>query len=218
MSLIGTNPNQLPAAGMLGTMAWQDRAAVQIEGGRSAAQVHRRPWVRSASFTVAEGESAFLITAAAAVVVTLPDPALNMGREIRLVNLGNGTTAGAITSASANVVPLLGGAASAAILPASPGAWVMLASDGTLWQAVAGSPSTAVVPGQWRGFPGVTMRLRMTGTGTVTMDSRDAAGNVSSAVYTASVAGAELVDYAYPGDNAVQIRITFTGSAAAEVI
>lgn len=49
-------------------------------------------------------------------------------------------------------------------------------------------------------------------------ESLESLGSTLIAVYTASVAGAEIVDYAYPGDNAVQIRITFTGSAAAEVV
>ena len=44
----------------------------------------------------------------------------------------------AINSATANVVPLAGGAATAAILPATAGKWALLASSGvTNWQILA---------------------------------------------------------------------------------
>lgn len=46
------------------------------------------------------------------------------------------TAAAAVVSASANVVPLAGGAAGTAILAATAGKWAMLQSDGTAWQTM----------------------------------------------------------------------------------
>jgi hypothetical protein len=40
----------------------------------------------------------------------------------------------AVTSASSNVVPMIGGAASNAIMPATAGKYCQLQSDGTAWQ------------------------------------------------------------------------------------
>lgn len=78
------------------------------------------------------------------------------------------------------------------------------------------------ITGVWRQVPaaGPVMRVRMTGTGNVTMDSATGdlgAGTVTTAVYTASVAGTQIDDFAYPGDAARSIRITLTGTAAVEV-
>jgi hypothetical protein len=42
-------------------------------------------------------------------------------------------TANTVVSASSNVVPLAGGSAGTAILPATDGAWATLVSDGTNW-------------------------------------------------------------------------------------
>lgn len=135
MSLIGTRPSEIPRCGDLGGMAWQDPAAVRIDGGRVAAQIHRSPLARTAAFTVGEGESTFLVTGAASVAVTLPDAATNLGREIVITNRAAFT----VVSASSNVVARTGGAAGTAILPATVGAWALLVSDGSVWQIVAGS-------------------------------------------------------------------------------
>lgn len=89
---------------------------------------------------------------------------------------------------------------------------------GTLTAAEAEAIQRTVTSGAWRGFPAVTMRLRMAGTGTVTMDSRNLAGTITSGVYSYSPSGSTFVDYAYPGDDADAIRITLTGTATCEVI
>ena len=88
--------------------------------------------------------------------------------------------------------------------------------------AVNALVSKAVATGVWRQLPasGVLMRVRMTGSGTVSMDSATGdlgAGTVTTGVYTASVAGTQLDDYAYPGDAARSIRFVLTGTAAVEV-
>ena len=76
--------------------------------------------------------------------------------------------------------------------------------------------------GVWRQVPaaGPVMRVRITGSGTVSMDSATGdlgAGTVTTAAYTATVAGTQIDDYAYPGDAARSIRFTLTGTAAVEV-
>ena len=76
--------------------------------------------------------------------------------------------------------------------------------------------------GVWRQVPaaGPVMRVRMTGTGTVSMDSATGdlgAGTVTTAAYAATVAGTQIDDFAYPGDAARSIRFTLTGTAAVEV-
>ncbi len=135
MPLIGTLPHQVPVHGHLGGMAYQDHAAVNIAGGCAAVQLHRVPIAKSAAFTVADGESAFIVTGGASVTVTLPSVALNIGREIRFTNRAAFT----VVSNASNVVPRAGGAAGTAILAATAGAWALLVSDGTSWQTLEGS-------------------------------------------------------------------------------
>ena len=91
---------------------------------------------------------------------------------------------------------------------------------GPLTAAQVAALAPAVTSGVWRGFPSVTMRVRMTGAGTVSMDSSTGdlgAGTVTTAAYTATVAGTQIDDFAYPGDTARSIRFTLTGTAAVEV-
>lgn len=76
----------------------------------------------------------------------------------------------------------------------------------------------AVLSGEWMTPPSI-FRLRLTGTGTVVMDARDSLGVETLAVASYSVSGAtDQIEFPYAGDNAVAIRITLTGTAAAEVI
>lgn len=92
------------------------------------------------------------------------------------------------------------------------------AAQAAAMQAAVSGAWTSDNSGAWASVRSVTMRLRMTGTGTVTMDSRNAAGTITLAVYTATVSGSTLVEYAYPGDDADSIRVALTGTATAEVI
>ncbi len=84
----------------------------------------------------------------------------------------------------------------------------------------AGSPMLmgTLTSGVW--FPvGSLFRLLMTGTGTVTIDSKDALGTITTGVYTTTLTGAtNEIGFPYAGDAAVQIRATLTGSATAKVI
>lgn len=83
------------------------------------------------NLTVATTSKSIICTAVA--VLTLPAAATYTGRELLIKN----TTAATVTSASANVVPLLGGAASTAILAATAGKTATLVSDGTNWIIMA---------------------------------------------------------------------------------
>lgn len=86
------------------------------------------PVSKTSSFSVAAGEN-WIICNGAGIVVTLPAAASFTGREIMLKNI----SANAVTSNASNVVPLAGGAAGTALLPASAGSWVTVVSDGTNW-------------------------------------------------------------------------------------
>ena len=75
-----------------------------------------------------------------------------------------------------------------------------------------------MVSGVWMKIPSI-FRLRLAGTGTVTIDSKDSLGNITSAVATYTVSGAtDQIEFPYAGDNAVAIRATLIGTATAEVI
>lgn len=76
----------------------------------------------------------------------------------------------------------------------------------------------AMADGVWMTIPSI-FRLRLTGTGTVTIDSKDSLGNITAGVATYTVSGAtDQIEFPYAGDDAVAIRATLTGTATAEVI
>lgn len=127
---IGTAPNQIPLNQYLGTVAFQSRTSVNISGGIVQAQIRRgAPVTKTAAFTVGNTEQWIICNGAAAIAVTLPNAATNVGREIMLKNIA----AFAVNSAASNIIPLVGGTAGNAILPATPGKWAVLVSDGTNW-------------------------------------------------------------------------------------
>jgi hypothetical protein len=89
--------------------------------------------VTAAAYTVVATDSSLILSPTGVLTLTLPSPAANAGRSLRLKL----TTAHTVISASANVVPLNGAAASTAILAATPGKYSLLQSDGTSWQIMA---------------------------------------------------------------------------------
>ncbi|HKR17658.1 hypothetical protein [Rhizorhapis sp.] len=91
------------------------------------------PVTKTADFTVADTE-VWLINnkSGSSCTVTLPNAAQWPGREIVITN----RQAQTVVSASSNVVPIAGGAAGTAILPATAGSWCTLVSDGTVWQTM----------------------------------------------------------------------------------
>jgi hypothetical protein len=85
----------------------------------------------AATYTVL-GTDYRIIQTTAASVYTLPDATVHLGDTIAIVT----QFAGTVTSASANVVPLAGGAAGTAILAATAGKWATLQSNGVSWVIV----------------------------------------------------------------------------------
>lgn len=75
-----------------------------------------------------------------------------------------------------------------------------------------------MVSGEWVTTPTV-FRLLLNGTGTVTLDARDAAGTVTTSVETYTLSSAvNQIEFPYGGDSAVAILATLTGTATAKVI
>lgn len=92
----------------------------------------------------------------------------------------------------------------------------------TYWKSKRKAPisitSVNLENGVWNYCPSI-FRLQMTGTGTVTLDSMDALGNITLNVYTVTLTSAtNQIGFPYAGDAAVQIRATLTGTATAKVI
>ena len=100
-------------------------------GAASAESLRRGAVVtQTGNFSVGVADNWITCNGGASITVTLPTAgAPNIGREIMLKTIAAFT----VVSASANVVPLAGGAAGTAILAATPGAWATLVSDGTNW-------------------------------------------------------------------------------------
>jgi len=92
------------------------------------------PVTKAADFTLAVTENWIINNKAAATcTATLPAASTCLGREIAILNY----VAFTVVSASANVVPLGGGAAATAILAGTVGKWAILVSDGTNWVIMA---------------------------------------------------------------------------------
>lgn len=89
----------------------------------------------AATYTVAVTDSHVIANASATSTITLPAVASFIGRNITIKNIA----AQLVNSAASNVVPIAGGAAAAAILPATAGKFVRLVSDGTNWVTMEGN-------------------------------------------------------------------------------
>lgn len=84
---------------------------------------------KTGNFTVADNENWIICNGSGTITVTLPDASTYNGREIMIKTIANQ----AVISASSNVGPLAGGAASTSILSATAGKWATLVSDGVNW-------------------------------------------------------------------------------------
>jgi hypothetical protein len=104
---------------------WKNVSPSSVIAGTGGA-----PVTKTANFTVAAGET-WLINnkSGSSCTVTLPTPSTNTGRVLHFQNYQAQT----LVSASSNVVPLVGGSASTAILEAVAGDTCTLVSDGTNW-------------------------------------------------------------------------------------
>lgn len=89
----------------------------------------------AATYTVLENDASLIANRAGTITLTLPDATRFPGRPLLVRTIQNQT----VVSASANVVPLAGGAAGTAILAAVAGRWALLLSDGASWQTMAGA-------------------------------------------------------------------------------
>ncbi len=83
--------------------------------------------------TVTASQSSIIFNPSGGFTVTLPDPTLVPGQWLDLKLIANQTVA----SATANVVPITGGAAGTAIFPATSGKWARLQSNGVNWSIMA---------------------------------------------------------------------------------
>jgi hypothetical protein len=88
--------------------------------------------ITTATYTVAVADSELVFNSGSAQTVTLPAPATFPGRKLRAKQIG----AGAVASASANVVPLTSTTAGTPILSGA-GKYADLTSDGTNWITMA---------------------------------------------------------------------------------
>jgi hypothetical protein len=120
--MTGTAQNYL--AGKLGIGTSVPTSKLHVVGSFSRGA----PVTKTADFTLADTENWIICNGTASITVTLPAASTQVGREISLKNIAAFT----VDSATANVVPLAGGAAGTAIL-ATAGTWVTLVSNGASW-------------------------------------------------------------------------------------
>lgn len=93
------------------------------------------PVTKTGNFTLGSNENEVICNGTATITVTLPTASAWVGRKVRIKTVAAYT----VVSASSNVVPLAGGAASTAILAATAGKWAELVSDGTNWVIMSGN-------------------------------------------------------------------------------
>ena len=100
------------------------------------------PVTKTANFTIASTE-VWLINnkSGSGCVVTLPAPSTNVGRVLYFQNYQTQT----LVSASSNVVPIAGGAATTAILDAVAGNTATIVSDGTNWVMTQSVPNNVLL-------------------------------------------------------------------------
>ncbi len=89
----------------------------------------------TADGSVGATDSTIIANKAGTLTLTLPSAASFPGRELRVRTIQAQT----VVSASANVVPMIGGSAGTAILAATAGKWADLQSDGANWQITGGN-------------------------------------------------------------------------------
>ena len=97
----------------------------------------------TANYVVPITTASIIAVTASAITLTLPDAATSIGRHLWVRNYGVTGNAGAVNSATNNIVPrasvVSGTVPNNVILPATAGTWVLLMCDGTNWQNMAGS-------------------------------------------------------------------------------
>ena len=112
--------------------------AIGLAGGLLSGQALSlaAPSVKTASYAVDSGatkDTSVAFACTASCTVTLPNASVYPGRRLRFVTRAAFT----VVRASSNVIPITGGSAGIAILPATAGKWAELESDGTDWLITA---------------------------------------------------------------------------------
>lgn len=87
------------------------------------------------NYAVTNADVTVIINRASPTTIVLPFGYLFPGRRIRVVT----RQAQTVVSSQGNITPIIGGAATTAILAATAGKWVDLESDGTYWLVTAGN-------------------------------------------------------------------------------
>jgi hypothetical protein len=93
------------------------------------------PVTKNTSFSVASTDNWIIVSHGATATVTLPTASSWTGREIMIKTI----QAQAVVSDTSNVIPLIGGGTSTAILSATAGKWATLVSNGSNWVIMAGN-------------------------------------------------------------------------------
>jgi hypothetical protein len=120
-----------------GQSRWENVPASTVIAASATA-----PVTKVADFTVAAGEKWIINNKSGSTcTVTLPSAATNVGRELYFQNYQAQT----LVSASSNVVPIVGGAATTAILEAVAGNTATLVSDGTNWVMTQSVPNNVLL-------------------------------------------------------------------------
>jgi hypothetical protein len=87
--------------------------------------------IAAATYTVLSDDSWLICNHTAQITITLPTAANSIGRELMIKYVaGGGAT---VISNATNVSPIVGGALTNIILPATAGSWVTLVCDGANW-------------------------------------------------------------------------------------
>lgn len=132
----------LTAAQLAGIGVGTHNSLLSLQGGGGAEYYHltaaqnantvaivSTPVIKTVSFSVATGEANIICNGTGTITVTLPTASAATGRNITIKTIAAFT----VVSATSNVVPLVGGASSSAILAATAGKYAKLISDGTNW-------------------------------------------------------------------------------------
>ena len=89
--------------------------------------------VTASTYSVNTTDATIVVNHAGISTLTFPLASVYMGRSILIKTV----TANTVVSATANIIPLIGGSASTAILAGTAGKWAIVQSDGKSWQIMA---------------------------------------------------------------------------------
>jgi hypothetical protein len=110
-----------------------ETCAILSTGSFTGWITNQPPVTKTANYSQVVGDQFLIFNGAASITLTLLSPAAHPGMKLNVKTIAAQT----LVSASSNVVPLIGGAASTAILAATAGKWAELVSDGTNWNIMA---------------------------------------------------------------------------------